>query len=38
MVEDRTRRGPFREVKELERVAGIGPALARRLAARLSAP
>lgn len=38
IVEDRTRRGPFREVKELERVAGIGPALTRRLAARLSAP
>lgn len=38
IVEDRARRGPFREVQDLERVAGIGPALTRRLAPRLSAP
>ena len=35
---DRSRRGLFREVKDLERVAGIGPALLARLTPRLSAP
>ncbi len=38
ITSDRARRGPFREVKELERVAGIGPALIARLAPHLSAP
>lgn len=38
IVEDRARHGPFREVKELERVAGIGRALLGRVAPRLSAP
>jgi len=38
IIEDRTLRGPFREVKELERVAGVGPALVQGVSRRLSAP
>jgi competence ComEA-like helix-hairpin-helix protein len=38
IVEDRTRRGPFRTPQDLARVAGIGPGLVRRLEARILVP
>jgi competence ComEA-like helix-hairpin-helix protein len=38
IVADRTRRGPFRELKDLERVPGIGPRLAERLAGGVALP
>ncbi len=38
IVADRTRRGPFRQLKDLERVPGIGPRLAERLAGAVALP
>lgn len=38
IIEDRTRRGPFHTARELERVAGIGPGILRRLEGRILVP
>jgi competence protein ComEA len=38
IVADRTARGPYREVQELERVPGLGPVRVARLAPRLTVP
>jgi competence ComEA-like helix-hairpin-helix protein len=38
IVDDRTRRGPFRDASDLSRVRGIGPALLLRLKGRILVP
>lgn len=38
IVDDRNRRGPFRELSDLARVTGIGPATIQRLQGRLRVP
>jgi competence protein ComEA len=38
IIEDRARRGPFRTVQDLARVAGIGPTTLRRLEGRILVP
>jgi competence protein ComEA len=38
IVEERSRGGPFRSANDLMRVRGIGPALVRRVTARIRIP
>ena len=36
IIEDRNRRGPFQSMEGFQRVKGVGPGLARKLAGRIT--